>query len=226
MRLLLIEDSKRLQQSLGAGLRRSGFAVDIAGDGEEGLWMAETHSYDVVVLDLMLPKIDGLTVLRRLREQGRGDHVLILTAKDAVEDRVTGLQAGADDYLVKPFAFEELLARVQALVRRRYAAKTPRLAVGDLVLDTAAREVWRGGARVELAPREYALLELLALRRGEVVSRAEIEHHIYDERAEPTSNVVDAAVCALRRRIDQPGRPSLIRTRRGMGYMLVVNPDE
>lgn len=217
MRLLLIEDSKRLQQSVGTGLRRSGYAVDIAGDGEEGLWMAESRDYDAIILDLMLPKLDGLTLLRTLRARGRAGHVLILTARDAVEDRVTGLQAGADDYLVKPFAFEELLARVQALVRRRYGAKSPLLCVGDLRIDTAARTVRRGEASIGLAPREYALLELLALRPGEVVSRAEIEEHIYDERAEPLSNVVDAAICALRRRL---GEPSPIRTRRGMGYVL------
>lgn len=220
MRILLVEDSKRLQQSIGTGLRRSGYAVDIASDGEEGLWMAESREYDTIVLDLMLPKLDGLAVLRRLRDQGRGDHVLILTAKDTVEDRVLGLQTGADDYLVKPFAFEELLARVQALIRRRYQAKSPQIQVGDLVLDTAARSVWRGEEIVELAPREYALLELLVLRRGTVVGRSEIEEHIYDERVEPLSNVVDAAIYSLRRKIDVAEAPSLISTRRGLGYMI------
>ncbi|MCX7016590.1 MAG: response regulator transcription factor [Candidatus Sumerlaeota bacterium] len=224
MRLLLIEDSKRLQTALAVGLRRSGWAVDVCGDGEEGLWLAESNEYDVIVLDLMLPKIDGLTVLQRLRAQGRNTHILILTAKDTVEDRVRGLQLGADDYLIKPFAFAELLARTQALARRAYGVKRPRLAIGDLVLDTAARTVVRAGAAIPLAPREYALLELLARRRGEVVSRTEIEEHIYDERAQPMSNVVDAAVYALRRKIGRPGASSLIQTRRGMGYILQEAP--
>ncbi|GAB4321225.1 MAG: response regulator transcription factor [Candidatus Sumerlaeia bacterium] len=220
MRVLLIEDSKRLRESLSVGLRRAGYALDTAGDGVEGLWFAETHDYDVIILDLMLPGMDGLSVLRRLREAGRNVHVLILTARDAVEDRVTGLQSGADDYLVKPFSFDELLARLQALVRRAYQVKNPQLRVGDLVIDTAARTVRRGDEVIALAPREYALLEYLALRQGQVVSRTEIEHHIYDERAEPMSNVVDAAVYALRRKIDRPGTASLIQTRRGMGYLL------
>jgi DNA-binding response OmpR family regulator len=222
MRVLVVEDSKRLQMALGAGLRKAGYAVDIAGDGEEGLWHAESNDYDTIVLDLMLPKIDGLAVLDRLRAAGIDTHVLILTAKDTVEDRVRGLQKGADDYLVKPFAFDELLARIQALGRRRYRSKNPRIAVGDLLVDTARRTALRAGEPVALAPREYALLEYLALNRGKVVSRAKIEAHIYDDRAEPMSNVVDAAVCALRRKIDTPGQPSRIVTRRGMGYMLAA----
>lgn len=224
MRLLIIEDSRRLRDSLTLGLRRVGYAVDAAADGEEGLWFAESNEYDVIVLDLMLPKMDGLTVLRRLRANGRDTHVLILTARDAVEDRVTGLQTGADDYLVKPFAFEELLARLQALVRRAYAAKNPVIQIGNLTLDTAQRLVQRGEEEIVLAPREYALLELLALRAGEVIARAEIEQHIYDDRAEPMSNVVDAAIYSLRRKIDAPDQPSLIRTRRGMGYSLEAPP--
>jgi DNA-binding response OmpR family regulator len=220
MRVLLVEDSRRLRQAVGTGLRRAGYAVDVAGDGDEGLWYAESNDYDVIVLDLMLPGTDGLTVLERLREGGKSTHVLILTAKDTVEDRVHGLQAGADDYLVKPFAFEELLARVQALARRAHGVKTSQIVLGDLVVDLAARTVRRADRLIDLRPREYALLELLALRRGEVVSRSEIEHHIYDDRAEPMSNVVDAAVYALRKKIDVPGRLSLIQTRRGMGYLI------
>lgn len=220
MRILLVEDSRRLQQAIGTGLRKAGYAVDIAGDGEEGLWYAESNDYDVIVLDLMLPKMDGLTVLRRLRDQGKTTHVLILTAKDTVNDRVRGLDTGADDYLVKPFAFAELLARVQALGRRAHGVKSPQIAVGDLTIHLASRTVTRSDSPVTLRPREYALLEFLALRRGEVVSRSEIEHHIYDDRAEPMSNVVDATVYAVRRKIDRPGKPSLIQTRRGMGYIL------
>ena len=220
MRLLLVEDSVRLQRSLATGLRRAGFAVDVAGDGEEGLAQAEVNDYDVIILDLMLPKLDGLTVLRRLREQGYDSHVLILTARDAVSDRVGGLNAGADDFLVKPFAFEELVARVQALQRRRHASKNPRITIGPIEIDTAERRVARGGKRLELAPREYAVLEYLALRRGRLVSRAELEEHIYDSRTDPMSNVVDSAICQLRKRIDTPGQPSLIETRRGLGYVL------
>jgi len=220
MRILLVEDSKRLQMALGTGLRRAGYAVDIAADGEEGLWRAESNDYDVIVLDLMLPKMDGLTVLRRLRQGQRKTHVLILTAKDTVEDRVRGLKMGADDYLIKPFAFVELLARVQALARRAYGVKTPRIAIGGLVIDAASRTVSCEGSPISLAPREYSLLEFLALRKGEVVSRTEIERHIYDERVQPMSNVVDAAIYALRRKIGRPGAPSLIQTRRGMGYVL------
>lgn len=224
MRLLVVEDSLRLQRSLGSGLRRAGYAVDVVGDGEQGLSRAECTEYDVVILDLMLPKLDGMTVLRRLREQDRDTHVLILTARDTLEDRVGGLNAGADDFLVKPFAFEELLARVQALARRRHGHKSPRLVIGPLVIDQAERRVTRDGQEVPLARREWALLEYLAVRRGRVVSRAEIEEHLYDGRADPVSNVVDAAICALRRRIDRPGGPSLIETRRGAGYVLGPGP--
>jgi DNA-binding response OmpR family regulator len=221
MRVLLIEDSERLQRSVGTGLRRSGFAVDLASDGHTGLGSARANDYDVIVLDLMLPGMDGLSVLRALRSGGRDTHVLVLTAKDSVEDRVRGLSEGADDYLIKPFAFEELVARVQALARRRHGTKNPKLTCGDLTIDTAAREASRGGRPIELSPREYALLEYLALRHGSVVSRTEIEAHIYDERAEPMSNVVDATVYALRKKIDPPeAAGSLIRTRRGMGYEL------
>jgi DNA-binding response OmpR family regulator len=182
--------------------------------------MAQSDDYDAIVLDLMLPKLDGLTVLERLRQQGHQTHVLILTAKDTVDDRVRGLQTGADDYLVKPFALEELLARVQALIRRGHSQKNPRIRIGRLEVDTSARTATAAGEPVNLTPREYALLEYLARRRGEVLSRTEIERHIYDDAADVMSNVVDSAICALRRKIDLPGRPSLIQTRRGMGYVL------
>lgn len=220
MRLLLVEDSERLQTYVGKGLRQAGYAVDVAGDGEQGLWLATENEYDAIILDVMLPKLDGITVLQRLRAEGRDTHVLILTAKDTVPDRVRGLEQGADDYLVKPFVFEELLARVQALVRRKYGEKQGRLAIGGLIIDTVRRVVTRNGETLELRPREYALLELLALRQGEVVSRSEIEQHIYDELAEPMSNVVDSAICLLRKKIDAAEGPSLIQTRRGMGYVM------
>jgi DNA-binding response OmpR family regulator len=220
MRLLLVEDSQRLQRSIGTGLRRAGYALDVASDGPSGMQLAESNPYDVIILDLMLPGLDGLTILRRLRE-GDGDaHVLILTARDTVDDRVRGLRAGADDFLTKPFAFEELLARIQALVRRRHGQRNPRLVIGPLEIDTAARQVTRDGKAVTLAPREYALLEYLAVRQGQVVTRTQIEEHLYEGRIELSSNAVDSAVCALRRRIDAAGTTSLIETRRGHGYIL------
>jgi DNA-binding response OmpR family regulator len=220
VRILLVEDSQRLQRSLSDGLRKASYAVDVVGDGRDGLRLAQSTDYDVLVLDLMIPGLDGLTVLRRLREQGKNTNVLILTAKDAVEDCVRGLRTGADDYLTKPFAFDELLARVQALVRRGHGSKNPCIRVGHLAIDTSARSVTAAEKPIPLSRREYALLEYLARRRGAVVSRREIERHIYDHAAGPTSNAVDSAVCALRRKIDLPGTPSLIRTRRGLGYFV------
>jgi DNA-binding response OmpR family regulator len=224
VRILLVEDSQRLQRALSNGLRREGCAVDIAGDGSSGLWHATHHPYDVIILDLMLPGIDGIELLHRLRQSdpqhGADAHVLVLTARDTVADRVCGLRAGADDYLVKPFAFEELLARIQALTRRRHNVKKPVITIDDLSIDTTARSVSRDGQAIELAAREYSLLEFLALRMGHVVSRSDIEAHLYDEQTDVMSNVIDAAVYALRKKIDAPGRPSLIQTRRGMGYML------
>ena len=220
MRVLVVEDSKRLRMYVRKGLQLAGCVVDVAEDGEDGLWHALEHEYDVVILDLMLPKLGGMGVLRRLREQRKKTHVLILTAKDTVADRVNGLEHGADDYLVKPFAFEELLARVQALARRKYGKKHTTLEIGGLAIDTVRRVVTRGDDVLDLRPREYALLELLAFREGEIVSRSEIEQHIYDEWVEPSSNVVESAICILRKKIDPVGGPSLIETRRGAGYVL------
>lgn len=216
MRVLFVEDSESLRRSVRRALRHAGFAVDVAADGEEGLAAAECHDYDALVLDVMLPKLDGLAVLRRLRAAGRTTHVLLLTARDTVQDRVEGLRQGADDYLVKPFALAELLARVEALCRRAYGAKSGALRIGALEFDLSARRLHRDGSEVELTAREWRLLEFLALRRGEVVPRAEIEAHIYDELVEPMSNVVDAAVYGLRRKIGA----QFIRTRRGLGYVL------
>jgi DNA-binding response OmpR family regulator len=194
--------------------------VEVAPDGELALAALEGERFDLVILDLMLPKLDGLGVLHRMREAEDDSHVLILTARDRVLDRVEGLNAGADDFLAKPFDFDELLARVQALGRRRIGHKNPRVRVGPLDIDTAARRVLRDGEPLDLRHREYALLEFLALRVDRFVSREEIEEHLYDGRADPTSNVVQAAIYALRQRIDRPGEPSLIETRRGLGYVL------
>jgi DNA-binding response OmpR family regulator len=220
MRVLLVEDYPPLQKSIAKGLRGAGFAVDATGNGEDGLWYARSNDYDAIVLDLMLPGIDGLTILRTLRAERRDTHVLVLTAKDTVPDRVVGLNAGADDYLVKPFAFEELLARVQALARRRYRQKSPEITVGTLRIDTVSRRAWRGTSELQLTSREYALLEYLLQRQGHTVSRSEIWEHLYDFADRNTSNVVDVYVGYLRRKIDEPGRPSLIRTVRGRGYIL------
>jgi DNA-binding response OmpR family regulator len=220
MRVLLIEDYPPIQKAVARGLREAGFAVDVTGDGEEGLWYAMNNNYDVVILDLMLPKVDGLTILKRIRSEGRSAHVLILTAKDTVPDRVQGLDLGADDYLVKPFAFEELLARVRALARRSYQAKNPRITVGDLRIETATQRVWRGQEEVQLTPREYALLEYLAVRSGEVVSRTDIWEHLYEFNSEADSNVVDVYIGYLRKKIERGGKPLLIRTLRGRGYVL------
>lgn len=220
MRVLVVEDQERLRNWLQKGLKEGGFVVDAAADGPQGLWYAENNHYDAIVLDLMLPGLDGLSILRRLRDAGRDDHVLILTAKDTVPDRVQGLDLGADDYLVKPFAFEELLARVRALVRRGYGQHSPVIEVGDLRIDTAKRQVWRGERAVELRAMEYKLLEYLARRAGQIVSRTEIWEHLYDFASQTVSNVVDVYVASLRRKLDRPGEKSLIQTRRGLGYVL------
>jgi DNA-binding response OmpR family regulator len=224
MRVLVVEDSVRLQRSLTIALREAGYAVDVTGDGRDGLWRAQSEDYAVVILDLMLPGLDGMSVLRQLREKERETKVLILTAKDAVADRVAGLDQGADDYLVKPFALDEFLARVRALSRRRFGTSRSRIEVEGLTIDLARRKVERGGRELELARREYMLLEYLGLRLGEVASREEIEAHLYDASSDPVSNVVEAAICRLRRKVDVSGCVPLIHTRRGMGYWLGPAP--
>jgi DNA-binding response OmpR family regulator len=195
-------------------------AVDATGSGAEGLWYAENHPYDVVILDVMLPGIDGFEILSRLRGGGNTTRVLILTARDAVADRVTGLDLGADDYLVKPFAFDELIARLRAMVRRQYDRVDPVIRVGSLEVDTRARRARRAGRAVVLSAREYALLEYLAHRAGQIVSRTELWDHAYDEAAEPGSNVLDVHISHLRKKIDDGHRDKLIHTRRGQGYVL------
>jgi len=220
MRVLLVEDYEPLRKSIARGLREAGFAVDASGDGEEGLWYAQSSEYDAVVLDIMLPAVDGLTILKRLRTAGDKTPVLLLTAKDTVEDRVTGLDLGADDYLTKPFAFEELLARVRALARRRYEKPDPVLRVCDLEINSAARSVTRTGEPIQLTAKEYALLEFLAMRAGEIVSRTDIWEHLYEFHSDAQSNVVDVYIGYLRRKLERPDRPRLIHTRRGQGYLL------
>lgn len=220
MRILFIEDSKRLQRSVALGLRQSGYAVDVSGDGEEGLWFARSNDYDVIILDIMLPNMDGFTILEKLRSEGKDTCVLILSAKDALDDKIKGLRTGADDYLTKPFAFDELLARLQALARRKYNNPTSKIIINNLEIDTQKRKAYISGSEISLMPREYALLEYLALRRGKLVTRTEIENHIYDDKVDPVSNVVDSAICSLRKKIDPDGKNPIIKTRRGMGYII------
>ena len=220
MRVLLIEDHKPMLRAIKQGLEEEGFAVDVANDGEEGNYKAKTANYDVIILDLMLPKIDGLTLLQQWRREGMNAHILVLTAKGAIEDKVHGLDLGADDYLTKPFQWEELLARLRALIRRGHQVKDPVLRIHNLEIDTASRTVKRGGQSIHLTPREYALLQFLAFHRGKVVSRSMIWEHLYDEHDENTSNVVDVYIRYLRTKIDKGFEPPLILTRWGEGYML------
>jgi DNA-binding response OmpR family regulator len=220
VRVLLVEDHKPLVRALKQGLEEEGFAVDVSYDGEEGDYKARTAEYDVIVLDLMLPKIDGLTLLQRWRRDGIKTHVLVLTARGNVDEKVRGLDLGADDYLTKPFELEELLARLRALIRRGHEVKDPVIRVCDLEIDTSARTVKRAGQAIHLTPREYALLQFLAFHRGRVVSRSMIWEHLYDEHDESTSNVVDVYIRYLRNKIDKGYDPPLILTRWGEGYLL------
>lgn len=220
MRLLIVEDYEPLRQALVQGLTEAGFAVDATGDGEEGLWYAGDEAYDAIVLDLMLPKVDGLTLLRKIRAQGSRCPVLILTAKDKIEDRVRGLNEGADDYLVKPFAFDELLARVNALVRRKYEVSSSVLCINGLSIDLLAHRVAQHGREIVLTRLEFGVLEVLSLRAGHVLSRTDISEHLYGFDAEPNSNAIDVHVAQLRRKLEAAGSPGLIETQRGVGYRL------
>jgi len=224
MRVLVAEDHGSLARSIANGLREEGFAVDLTGDGEEALQWSRVNPYDCIVLDIMLPGRDGWSVLQHVRRSGSNTPVLLLTARDAVEDRVKGLNLGADDYLIKPFAFEELVARVRALVRRGHDQKSTVITIADLEVDTASKTVHRGGKAISLSAREYALLEYLVHREGRVVSRGEIWDHIYDQADETTSNVVDVYIGYLRNKIDRDFPVKLIHTRRGMGYVLTEKP--
>jgi two-component system, OmpR family, response regulator len=220
MRLLVVEDESRLALLLKRGLEEQGCVVDVTGDGAEGLWLATEAEYDTIVLDVMLPSLDGLEVTRRLRAAGRWAPVLLLTARDGIDDRVAGLDAGADDYLVKPFSFAELAARVRALVRRGQAERPAVLEVGELRLDPARRQAWRGQQRLELSPKEFALLELFLSHPGEVLTRTRILEHVWDFAYDPASNVVDQYVGYLRRKVDRPFGQQDLETVRGVGYRL------
>jgi two-component system OmpR family response regulator len=220
MRLLIVEDDAKLAGSLARGLRSEGYAVDLAASGKHALLQARVYDYDVVILDVMIPPPDGVEVCRALREDGHWAPVLMLTGRDGVGDRIRGLDAGADDYLVKPFDYGELIARLRALVRRGAPERPALLAVGDLEVDPAAHTVTRAGQLVELTSREFALLEFLVRRAGEVVSRTELLEHVWDQHFIGSTNIVDVYVSYLRRKLEDPfGRP-LIRTVRGVGYVL------
>jgi two-component system, OmpR family, response regulator len=220
VRVLVVEDHARMAAVIGRGLREEGYAVDVAATGEDGTWLATENDYDAIVLDVVLPGIDGFETCRRLREAGRWAPVLILTARDAVEDRIRGLDSGADDYLTKPFSFAELLARLRALLRRGVAERPAELRAGDLVLDPARRLVQRGGIRVDLTAKEFALLEFLMRHPDEVLSRSQIIEHVWDFAFEGDSNVVDVYIRYLREKIDRPFGRRSIETVRGAGYRL------
>jgi len=220
MRILVVDDDRRLCAIIKRGLLEEAYAVDLAYDGEEGEYLAEVNPYDLIILDIMLPNKDGIEVCRELRAKKINTPILMLTAKDTVEDRVTGLDTGADDYLVKPFAFNELLARVRALLRREAMSKSPELRVGDLTLNTLTRQVWRGQRLIELTAKEYVILEYFMRHPNVVVTRTMVEEHAWDYDFDSLSNLVDVYIRRLRRKIDNEGEDSLIQTLRGAGYRL------
>jgi DNA-binding response OmpR family regulator len=220
MRILLVEDEERLARAIKRGLREAAYAVDVAGDGEEALYQASINDYDAVILDVMIPKRDGFEVCRELRAEGSRVPVLMLTARDAVEDRIEGLDTGADDYLTKPFEFGELLARLRALLRRGQELRPAIIKVADLEIDTRGQRARRDGRLIELTAKEYALLEYLARNAGKVVGRAEISEHVWDESFDPFSKLIEVYINRLRHKVDEPFGVPLIHTRRGAGYVL------
>ena len=220
MRILLVEDDMNLAQFIRKGLKEEQYAVDVAADGQEGLKLALRNPYDLLILDIMLPKLDGLTLCRRLRAEGNRAPVVLLTARNTVQDKVSGLDTGADDYLTKPFAFAELLARVRALLRRGGPQQPTRLKAADLELDPASRKAWRAGKDITLTNKEYALLEFLLRNKNRVLTRTAIIEHVWDISYDPMTNIVDAHIRALRAKIDREFSPPLIATVRGAGYML------
>jgi heavy metal response regulator len=224
MRILVVEDEEKVASFIRKGLQEEHYAVDVALDGEEGLTMAQINPYDLVILDLMLPKLDGFRVLQRMRNDGVDAPVLVLTARDGVGDKVRGLDLGADDYLTKPFAFAELLARVRAILRRGRPQRAPVLKVADLTLDPASRRVMRAGKTIELTAKEFALLEYLMRHPGQVLTRTMISEHVWDQSFDSYTNVIDVYVNYLRKKIDQGFEPKLIQTIRGVGYVLREEP--
>jgi DNA-binding response OmpR family regulator len=220
MRLLIIEDEAKIAGFIKRGLKEEGYSVDVAADGEDGYFLALTQDYDLIVLDIMLPKMDGLSLCRRLRDEKKTVPILMLTVKDSVKDKVAGLDAGADDYLTKPFAFEEFLARCRALLRKRESTAVTNLQAADLVLDLLTHKVTRAGAEIILTPREYALLEYLLRCRGTVVTRTMISEHVWDIHFDPFTNIIDVYINYLRKKIDTGRAQPLIHTVRGRGYIL------
>jgi DNA-binding response OmpR family regulator len=220
MRILIVEDERSLADVLKKGLEEEGYAVDVAYNGEDGQHLAEQEPSDLIILDIMLPLVDGMTILRKIRKAGIKTPVLLLTAKDAVADKVWGLDSGADDYLTKPFSFEELLARIRALLRRPAGATTSRISIGDLTIDIASREVTRAGITIALSAREYALLEYMALNRNTVLTRTALTEHLYDQDFDLDSNVIDVFINRIRNKVDRGHARQLIRTVRGAGYLL------
>jgi len=225
MRILIVEDDVKLSNLLIKGLRENSYAVDHASGGDQALELAAINEYDGIVLDLGLPGIGGIEVCRTLRRDGVSTPILMLTARDAIPDRVTGLDAGADDYLTKPFDFSELLARLRALLRRAPVVQSREITIHDLIVDTGSQRVSRGGEPIEPTAKEFALLEYLGRRRDEVVSRADITAHVWDENHDPASNTLEVYINRLRRKIDREGWTPLIHTRRGAGYLLGIPPD-
>lgn len=220
MRLLLVEDDRRMAALLSRALHEDGYAVDVTGDGADALWLGTEHEYDAIVLDGMLPGLDGVDVVRGLRDAARWTPILMVTARTGIDHRVTGLDAGADDYLAKPFSYDELAARIRALIRRGASTRPVVLVNGDLLLDPASRRVTRAGARIELTAKEFALLELLLRNRGDVLSRTFIFEHVWDFAFDPTSNVIDQYIASLRRKVDRPYGRDDVQTIRGAGYRL------
>jgi DNA-binding response OmpR family regulator len=220
MRILVIEDERRLCSIIKRGLIEEGYAVDTSYDGEEGEYLAETTPYDLIILDIMLPKKDGIEVCQNLRLKRVNTPILMLTAKDTIEDRVRGLDAGSDDYLIKPFAFNELLARIRALLRREGSSKSSELHIGNLIMDTLSREVWRGQRKIELTSKEYIILEYFMRHPNMVITRTMLEEHAWDYEFDSISNLIDVYIRRLRRKIDENGQTSLIQTVRGAGYRL------
>lgn len=224
MRLLLIEDNDRLRETVSQYFREAGFIVDTAHNGEEGLWAAAETPYDAILLDLMLPKIDGMEILRRLRALENPVHILVISARDGLDDRLQALDAGADDYLVKPFSLSEALARIRALLRRSFAKKSPIILVSDLSLDPIRHEVHRGNRPIELTALEYRILEYLMHRAGEVVTRTDIWERVFEDSSGGSSNTVDVYIGYLRRKLNANGEPNLIMAKRGQGYILQSAP--
>jgi two-component system copper resistance phosphate regulon response regulator CusR len=226
MRILLVEDEARMAHAIKRGLRGAAYAVDVARDGEDALYQASINDYDAVILDVMIPKLDGFEVCRELRAKGSRIPVLMLTARDAVEDRIGGLDTGADDYLTKPFEFGELLARLRALLRRGQELRPTIITVGDLEIDTRGQRVRRKGQLIELTTKEYTLLEYLARNAGKVVGREEISEHVWDDTFDPFSKLIEVYINRLRRKVDEPFGTPLIYTRRGAGYELRVPSED